>query len=95
MKKTAAVVSVLALGFAVGAAVSSRMMSPAEAQGAVTAASLSAVPGAIGAQDISGPYEVQAGWPKDLASGRFQKFRPRAGANPATLIGKPVYSAWR
>jgi len=26
---------------------------------------------------------------------RFQKFRPRAGANPAYLIGKPVYSAWQ
>ena len=27
--------------------------------------------------------------------GRFQKFRPRAGANPEYLIGKPIYSAWR
>jgi len=26
---------------------------------------------------------------------RFQKFRPRAGANLATLIGKPIYSAWQ
>ena len=26
---------------------------------------------------------------------RFQKFRPRAGAHPATLIAKPIYSAWR
>ena len=30
----------------------------------------------------------------EVDSGRFQKFVPRAGANPATLIGKPVYSAW-
>ncbi len=30
--------------------------------------SFSAVPGAIGAQDISGPYEVVQGWPQDLAS---------------------------
>ena len=28
-------------------------------------------------------------------SGLFQKFTPRAGANPAYLIGKPVYSAWQ
>ena len=28
----------------------------------------SAVPDAIGAQDISGPYEVVEGWPQDLAS---------------------------
>jgi hypothetical protein len=31
----------------------------------------------------------------EVDAGRFQKFRPRAGANPLTLIGKPVYSAWR
>ena len=27
-----------------------------------------AVPDAIGAQDVSGPYEVQEGWPKDLST---------------------------
>jgi peptidylamidoglycolate lyase len=27
-------------------------------------------------------------------SGGAQKFRPRKGANPAFLVGKPVYSAW-
>ena len=31
----------------------------------------------------------------EVDAGRFQKFRPRAGADPATLIGKPVYSAWQ
>jgi hypothetical protein len=31
----------------------------------------------------------------EVDSGRFQKFRPRAGANPAALIGKPIYSAWQ
>jgi DNA-binding beta-propeller fold protein YncE len=31
----------------------------------------------------------------EVDAGRFQKFRPRAGAHPATLIGKPLYSAWR
>jgi DNA-binding beta-propeller fold protein YncE len=31
----------------------------------------------------------------EVDSGRFQKFRPRPGANPATLIGKPIYSAWQ
>jgi DNA-binding beta-propeller fold protein YncE len=28
-------------------------------------------------------------------SGGVQKFRPRPGANPAFLIGKPIYSAWK
>ena len=31
----------------------------------------------------------------EVDAGRFQKFRPRAGANPATLVAKPLYSAWR
>jgi hypothetical protein len=31
----------------------------------------------------------------EVDSGRFQKFRPRPGANPAMLISKPIYSAWR
>jgi DNA-binding beta-propeller fold protein YncE len=31
----------------------------------------------------------------EVDAGRFHKFRPRAGANPAYLIGKPIYSAWR
>jgi peptidylamidoglycolate lyase len=31
----------------------------------------------------------------EVDAGRFQKFLPRAGANPAYLIGKPVYSAWK
>jgi len=28
-------------------------------------------------------------------SGRVQKFHPREGANPAFLVSKPVYSAWK
>jgi outer membrane lipoprotein-sorting protein len=31
----------------------------------------------------------------EVDAGRFQKFRPRPGANPAALLGKPIYSAWR
>ena len=31
----------------------------------------------------------------EVDSGRVQKFRPRAGANQAYLVGKPVYSAWK
>jgi DNA-binding beta-propeller fold protein YncE len=31
----------------------------------------------------------------EVDAGRFQKFRPRRGAHPATLIGAPVYAAWR
>ena len=31
----------------------------------------------------------------EVANGRAQKFRPRAGANPEFLVGKPVYAAWK
>lgn len=31
----------------------------------------------------------------EVWAGRAQKFRPRQGANPAQLIGKPAYSAWK
>ena len=31
----------------------------------------------------------------EVNNGRAEKFRPRAGANPALMVGKPVYSAWK
>ncbi len=31
----------------------------------------------------------------EVGNGRLQKFRPRAGANKAFLVGPPVYAAWR
>jgi hypothetical protein len=31
----------------------------------------------------------------EVDSGRFQKFQPRPGANPAFLIGKPVRAVWQ
>ena len=69
MGKTVTVGLSLAMGLAIGVAGGSRLINPsAEAQTAATPASFSAVPGAIGAQDISGPYEVQEGWPKDLST---------------------------
>jgi hypothetical protein len=30
-----------------------------------------------------------------VGRGAAQKFRPRQGANPAYLVGKHVYSAWK
>ena len=70
MSKTVAIGMSLAVGLTIAIAGGSRVLTPpAEAQTQPAATpSFSAVPGAIGAQDISGPYEVQAGWPKDLAT---------------------------
>ena len=31
----------------------------------------------------------------EVGGGRVQKFRPRAGANPDYLVGRPVYAAWQ
>ena len=31
----------------------------------------------------------------EVAGGRVQKFQPRPGANPAFLVSKPVYAAWK
>jgi DNA-binding beta-propeller fold protein YncE len=31
----------------------------------------------------------------EVGNGRAQKFRRRQGANPALLVGKPVYAAWK
>jgi peptidylamidoglycolate lyase len=31
----------------------------------------------------------------EVGNGRAQKLRPRRGANPALLVGKPVYAAWK
>src|SRR5450759_1111106 len=31
----------------------------------------------------------------EVSNGRVQKFRPLKGADPAKLVGKPVYAAWR
>ena len=59
MSKNVTIVLALGVGVALGVAVGGRLMNPAEAQAPPT--SFSAVPGAIGAQDISGPYDVQQG----------------------------------
>jgi hypothetical protein len=67
MKKTLVIVAALAAGAAAGLA-GSRFLVTAEAQTAAPPISFSAVPGAIGEQDVSGPYEVVPGWPKDLST---------------------------
>src|SRR5438477_10721543 len=69
MNHVATVALALGAGLAIGITVGDRIVSPpAGAQMETSAASFSAVPGAIGAEDISGPYEVAPGWPKDLST---------------------------
>src|SRR5260370_4654376 len=69
MSKTVTIGLSLAVGLAIGMLAVSRFMGPqAEAQTAALPVSFSTVRGAIGAEDVSGPYDVQEGWPKDLAT---------------------------
>ena len=69
MSKTMTVVLALAVGLLAGVPLGGRIMTPAaDAKTTTTSPSYSAVPDAIGAQDISGPYEVVEGWPKDLST---------------------------
>jgi hypothetical protein len=69
MSKTMTILLTLVVGLAIGIAVGGRLVnSPAAAQTTALPVSFGAVPGAIGAEDISGPYEVVEGWPKDLST---------------------------
>src|SRR5882672_4672521 len=38
------------------------------AQRSTAGAGFAAVPGAIGSEDLTGPYEVVKGWPKDIST---------------------------
>ena len=68
MSRTATIVLALAVGLAAGIPLGGRLMPLWESAAATTTTAFSAVPDAIGAQDVSGPYEVVAGWPKDLST---------------------------
>src|SRR4029434_3814969 len=72
MNKTVMIGVALLVSVLVCIPVGGRFM-PQQSTEAVAAAasangSYSAVPNAVGAEDISGPYDVVQGWPKDLAS---------------------------
>jgi hypothetical protein len=56
--------------FALGAAVTVWLVRarPVEGQATAPQPGFSAVPGAIGSQDLTGPYEVVRGWPKDIST---------------------------
>ena len=73
MNKSLAVVGALAVGLAAGVPLGGRLMPAAAGNdetpvAAAPSATAAAVAEAVGAQDISGPYQVQEGWPKDLST---------------------------
>src|SRR5687767_10316735 len=69
MSRTVTVILALAVGLAAGIPLGTRVMpqaAPDDEEGAVSTA-FAAVPGEIGAQDVSGPY-TPADWPKNLST---------------------------
>ena len=60
-----AVVAALIVGFMIGSPSARPAVAPDDEGGAT---GFAAVAGEIGAQDVSGPYTVQEGWPKDLST---------------------------
>jgi hypothetical protein len=69
MKKLAAAIVLIALGVGIGVYVArNEPTTEVQAQAQPAANGFAAVPGDIGSQDISGPYEVVQGWPKDIST---------------------------
>src|SRR5262245_2644855 len=68
MSKTLTVVLALTVGLVAGIVMGSHLITLQAQRGTAASTSASAVPPAIGAEDISGPYEVVEGWPKDLST---------------------------
>ena len=69
MNKTMIAVLALAAGLVVGIPVGGRMMSTSAATDpGPTSTAFAAVPGEIGGQDLFGPYDVVADWPKDVST---------------------------
>jgi hypothetical protein len=68
MRKLLAAVVLVAAGVGLGLWMANREPA-AEAQAPAPAANgFAAVPGDVGSQDVSGPYEVVQGWPKDIST---------------------------
>ena len=69
MSKAAVAALALVVGLVLGIPLGGRFSPPALAPAAAAPESaFSAVPSAVGAQDVSGPYEVVEGWPQDLST---------------------------
>src|SRR5215218_11090848 len=66
MRRVAAILAIFAVGAGVGMWTEARR--GVTAQTSTAGAGFAAVPGAIGSQDLTGPYEVVKDWPKDIST---------------------------
>src|SRR5688572_32870029 len=67
MRTAAAILVTFVVGIGVGNWMTATPQT-APAQAAPSTGGFAAVPGAIGSQDLTGPYEVVQGWPKDIST---------------------------
>jgi hypothetical protein len=68
MRTAAAIVVTFALGAGFGVWTLGQRGTELQAQAGSQGRGFAAVPGAIGSQDLTGPYEVVKGWPKDIST---------------------------
>ena len=70
MNKAILALGALVVGGTIGFLAGGRQVSspPAPEAAMPVLSAFSAVPGAIGGEDVSGPYDVVEGWPQDLAT---------------------------
>src|SRR6266699_4185920 len=66
MRKLGLIVVVLAIGVGIGFWISNRRAA-VEGQ-EKPGAGFAAIPGSLGSEDLTGPYEVVKGWPKDIST---------------------------
>ena len=66
MRKLGLMILLLAVGVGIGLLVSNRQ-TPAEAE-PKPGAGFAAIPGTLGSEDLTGPYQVVKGWPKDIST---------------------------
>ncbi len=68
MRKVLVAIALLAVGVGIGCQANRQPAAEGQAQPAPAANGFAAVPGDVGSQDVSGPYEVVPGWPKDIST---------------------------
>src|SRR5262245_62843971 len=67
MRTAAVIIVTFVLGAGFGIWAQGKRATAAQASNP-TAGGFAAVPGAIGSEDLTGPYEVAKGWPKDIST---------------------------
>jgi len=93
-------VAMTLLTFALGAAFAVLFLNgrdvEGQAQPAAAAGGFSAVPNAVGTQDVTGPYEVVKGWPKDISTlPGNQKWTYGAGESVFAESPNRIYGLYR